>query len=436
MNNASALRVAIDAQVALGEAGGIAPFVRNLVRALGRLTDGSERYVIVVKPGQESEWQGSQLGPNQTLVKTSETCSQGKPPLLVRALRPLRPAVRFVSRTLDCRVWPDVPRSDGFYEGLGCQVVHFPTQDHVLCALPTVYNPHDLQHLHYPQFWRPELVAWRETVYRAGCHFAHTVAVGSEWVKADVVKQYRVQPEKVQVIREAPSTEAFRPPSEERLAAVRKKYSLPQVFVFYPANTWSHKNHVRLLQAIADLREKRGLRIDLVCTGARYEPHWPPIEACVDKLNLRSQVRFLGFVPAEDLRAIYRLARFLIFPTLFEANSLPIFEAWLEGLPVVCSDIPSLREQVADAAQLFDPQRVESIAEAIAKNYTDATVEELRARGYLRLKQFSWERTAKTYRAVYRRTAGYALTDEDRHLLNGGASASHEPEKTEFCDHA
>ena len=215
---------------------------------------------------------------------------------------------------------------------------------------------------------------------------------------------------------------------------MRRKYDLPHAFVFYPANTWSHKNHVRLLQALAHLRDKRGLRIDLVCTGARYEPHWPPIEACVDELNLRSQVKFLGFVPQEDLRAVFRLARFLILPTLFEANSLPIFEAWQEGLPVVCSDIPSLREQVADAAALFDPQRVDSIADSMARNYSDAsTTQQLRARGYQRLQQFSWERTAKTYRAVYRRIGGYPLTDEDRRLL---APASLSSEKTELRRHA
>ena len=434
MSNASGPQVAIDAQVSIsGEAGGTTSFVLSLVRALGRLTDGGEKYLIIVKPSQLSEWQGL-LGANQTLVTRSQWRPATKPPLLVRALRPLRPAVRYLRGVFDSRQWPEVPLSDGFYESLGCHVIHFPAQNYVLCALPTVYNPHDLQHLHYPQFWTPDIIAWRETIYPAGCYFAHTVAVGSEWVKADIVTHYRVQPQKVQVIHEAPSTEAARPPSEEHLAAVRRKYDLPQAFVFYPANTWSHKNHVRLLQALAHLRDKRGLRIDLVCTGARYEPHWPPIEACVDELNLRSQVKFLGFVPQEDLRAVFRLARFLILPTLFEANSLPIFEAWQEGLPVVCSDIPSLREQVADAAALFDPQRVDSIADSMARNYSDAsTTQQLRARGYQRLQQFSWERTAKTYRAVYRRIGGYPLTDEDRRLL---APASLSSEKTELRRHA
>ena len=76
--------------------------------------------------------------------------------------------------------------STGFHESLGCDVLHFPTQGFILCAMPTIYNPHDLQHLVYPQFFSPQTLAWRETVYPAGCRFAQTVVVGSQWVKEDV----------------------------------------------------------------------------------------------------------------------------------------------------------------------------------------------------------------------------------------------------------
>lgn len=427
------LRVAIDAQVAPGTAGGVAIAVRSLVHALGKLTDAPESYTIIVGTGQQYDWLKPYLGPNQSLALKTRRQPNGTPPLHVRLLRPLRPAVRYMRQLMETpRVWPEVPLSDGFYESLGCDVVHFPTQSYVLCALPTVYNPHDLQHLHYPQFWTPQIIAWRETVYPAGCYFAHTVVVGSEWVKNDVIRHYRVAPDKVQVIREAPSTESLPEPTSDRLSAIQQRYELHPPFALYPANTWSHKNHIRLLQALAYLRETRGLRIHLVCTGSRYEPHWPPIETCIGELKLSPHVRFLGFVPEDDLRAIYHLAQFLVLPSLFEANSLPIFEAWLEGIPVTCSNIPALQEQVGDAAHLFDPHQVASIADAVARVSTDVTVQEdLRARGYQRLKAFNWEYTAKTYRAVYRRAAGYSLTDEDRWLLNShGMSA---PQQTMEC---
>ena len=293
----------------------------------------------------------------------------------------------------------------------------------VLCSLPTIYNPHDLQHLHYPQFWTPSDIAWRETIYPAGCRFAHTVVVGSQWIKDDVIRQYRISPEKVQVIPEAPPTQWPPAPAPEFLTTVQNKYQLKQPFALYPAVTWPHKNHLRLLEALAYLRDACGLTLHLVCTGARQD-FWPHIERRIDELNLGPQVKFLGFIPEEELRAVYRLSQFLVMPSLFEAISLPIFDAWAEGVPVVCSNATALPEQVQDAAVLFDPHSVEAIAHAIAKVATSVELQQrLRERGAQRVKDFHWERTARAYRAVYRRAAHFPLTEEDRWLLSLGLDA-------------
>jgi len=81
--------------------------------------------------------------------------------------------------------------------------------------------------------------------------------------------------------------------------------------------------------------------------------------------------------------------------------------------------VTSLPEQAADAALLFDPLSAEAIAEAVAKMATNPELrDDLRKRGASRLQDFSWERTAKAYRAVYRRAAGYRLSEEGRWLLS------------------
>jgi glycosyltransferase involved in cell wall biosynthesis len=399
------LRIAIDVQVEPGPSGGIAPFVRSLITALGSLTDGPEEYAILVGSAQQIEWLGP-LAPNQKFVMRP-----GKASLLRRGLWRLHD---WLSRP---RAWPDVPVSDGFYERLGCAAVHFPTQTFTMCALPSVYNPHDLQHLHYPQFFTPAELTWRETAYPAGCRFAKTVIVGSQWVKDDVIQQYGISPEKLQVIPDAPPTQ-FTPESSVEDPRIKERYRLPAGFALYPGVSWPHKNHLRLLDALAYLRDHRSLIVPLVCTGARHEPTWPRIEARIAELSLADQVRFLGFVPQEDLRGLYRLAQCLILPTLFEANSLPIFEAWLEGTPVACANVTALPEQIMDAGLLFDPfDRIE-IADALTRLFTDARLrEELRAKGRRRLADFDWTRTAKAYRAVYRRTAGQRLSEEDRMLI-------------------
>jgi glycosyltransferase involved in cell wall biosynthesis len=423
------MKVALDAQKTVGMSGGVTSFIVNLIHSLGQLRDGSETYTIIVKSQQQLDMLKPFIGPNQRLViKTSSSDLRKRvpvqgptsfPAVLKRILGPLLPAARSMQKMISLSgSWAELPLSDGFYESLGCNVLHITTQDFVLCALPTIYNPHDLQHLHYPQFFTPSEIAWRDTIASGGCRFARTVVVGSQWVKDDVVRQYGINPDKVQVIPEAPPTQWPAAPTSEFLTAVRDKYRLQQPFALYPAVTWPHKNHIRLIEALAYLRDTRGLTVNLVCTGSRQD-FWPHIEARIEELNLWPQIRNLGFISDEELRAVYRLSQFLVMPSLFEAISLPVFDAWAEGVPVVSSNATSLPDQVQNAAVLFDPHSVESIANAVAKVSTDEALRQrLRERGAERVKDFNWERTAKAYRATYRRAAHFPLSEEDCWLLS------------------
>lgn len=408
------LRVAIDVRVRPAVNGGIASAVGSLVQALGRLTDGPEEYTIVVYSQEQLTWLRPLVGPNQRLVIKSQSRKE-------RLLQPVRPAIKSIQRLLTLpRYWPEVPISDGFYEALGCDLIHFPTQGFTVCGMRAVYNPIDLQHLHYPEFFDAWSIASRETIYRAGCNFAQALIVNSHWIKADVVRHYRVDPQKVHVVSEAPSTSSAAEPSPAALAELSEKYHLQEQFAFYPGVTWPHKNHLRLFAALAYLRDRRGLRLQLVCTGSRHEPFWPSILAGIRDLSLESQVSFLGHVPHEHLRGLYRLATVMVLPSLFEANSLPVFEAWLEGTPVACANATGLPEQVDDAALLFDPTDPVSIGDTLETIVTNSALRAtLRARGHRRSTEFSWEQTARAYRSIYRQVAGRALTSEEHQALQG-----------------
>jgi glycosyltransferase involved in cell wall biosynthesis len=424
------LRVAIDAQVVPWRNGGVTQALIALLRGLGSLQDGDETYRIVVGSDEEIRFWRSVVGPNQELAFRADFRPEiMKQPRLKSFLdvvkRPLRPLMFLAGSPRppiavnEKSHWASVPISDGFYESLNCDVLHFPYQQFAVCSIPTVFNPHDLQHLHYPQFFKPREIVRRESIYSAGCRFAQTVVVGSQWAKDDLVRQYGIDAAKVQVIPEGPPTQLSANPGEDVGRHVKEKYQLPDAFIFYPAITWPHKNHIRLLEALAYLRETRGLEVPLVCTGATHEGSWPRIEQRIQELGIEALIKFLGFVPEEELRAIYQLARGLVLPSLFEASSLPIFEAWFEGIPVACSNVTALPGQVLDAALLFDPNSVESIANAIARLVNEQSLrDELREWGTRRLRDFSWERTAKAYRAVYRRAGGFPLTEEDRWILS------------------
>lgn len=423
------LRIAINAQLAPGSGtGGLETVLRELT-ALGELDDGPEEYVFI-GPWQETEWLQPLLNSRQRLVRGPQPVppvewQPGRMEALKRALGPLRPVAGKVSRVLSgaasAGTNESLPVSDGFYERLDCDVIHFPFQSYVRCALPSVYNPHDFQHLYYPEFFEPGTLNWRRWAYPSACRAAHTVVVASHFVKSDIVRHCHVMPGKVQVIQWSPPPMEIADDGANPAAGIREKYQLTgEPFALYPAMTWEHKNHLRLLEALAWLRDRDALKVRLVCTGDR-KSFWPKIEKRMLELGLEEQVKFTGLVSYEDLRAFYCAAQFVIIPTLFEAASAPLFEAWQHQAPVACSAVTALPEQAADAALLFDPQSTEAIARAVARLATEEILRaDLRRKGTQRLLDFNLKHTARSYRAVYRNAAGLTLNEEDRWLLSSG----------------
>jgi glycosyltransferase involved in cell wall biosynthesis len=285
--------------------------------------------------------------------------------------------------------------------------------------VPTVYNPHDLQHLHYPEFFVPEEIQRREIIYPAACRAAYSVVVASQFVKQDVIQRYGISADKIQVIPWSPPETALNEFTEKDVSSLFEKHECPpRPYILYPAMTWEHKNHLRLLEAVALLRERDGFKVNVICTGHKNS-FYPRIEQRLRELKLEAQIKFTGVVEYKELSILYRRAQFVIIPTLFEAASGPLFEAWQHGVAVACSSVTSLPEQAAGAALFFNPFSVEEIATVIKTMASDEKLRaQLRSRGFARLQNFDTERTAKAYRAVYRRAAGIVLSDEDRHLLN------------------
>jgi glycosyltransferase involved in cell wall biosynthesis len=415
------LRIAINAQLQpkMGP-GGVESVLIGLLNALGSLTDGNEEYVVI-GPIDDPEWLRPYLGPNQILYQWSRVSSArhrlySKLIGVKRLLGPLWSIARGIKRISSGLQGssPKIPVSQGFYESLGCDVIHFPYQEYTVSGIPSVFNPHDLQHVHYPQFFSAKQIATREILYRGGCQDAQCVVVASQWVKDDLVQHYGIEPEKIQIIPWAPPTAAYRNATSADLKRIKQIYGLPSSFGFYPSMIWEHKNHLRLVEAIAILRDRDGIRVNFVFTGHK-DGFWPTVELRIRELHLEEQIHFVGIVPDVELKALYALTQFVFIPSLFEAASAPMFEAWEAGAPVASSTVTSLPDQAGNAALLFDPHSVESITVALKRIATESSLrEELIQKGTLRLKSFSWERTAKMYRAVYRRAAKRTLSTEDR----------------------
>lgn len=417
------LKIAINAQLQFLTSGGGSTVLLALIRALGQLDDGDEEYVIIARP-ESVEFLRQYATPNQRVVcKPERQSSLWKRRITYRLRKYSRLLTRpFYTPQPPEPSWIPPPVSDGFYEGLGCDLIHFPYPEPVVCALPSIFQIYDMQHLHFPQFFTPMEIARRELAYPLGCHLAHTIIAGSEWCKKDVAEKYRIPPEKMRVIWNGPPTEVAA--TVTPLDQLQKTYGIEIPFALFPAVILPHKNHLRLLDAVALLRDRDNVRVNIVCTGHKSEYYHRTVEQHLVELDLQQQVRFLGLVPFEDLRGLYRASDFLIFPTLFEGAGYPPMEAWNEGKPVCCSHVTSLPELVQDAALMFDPTSVEGIAAAIKRMVEDKSLREtLGQRGQERLQDFEWNHVARKYRAHYRMVANHPLSDEDKHLL-GPASSS------------
>ncbi len=305
------------------------------------------------------------------------------------AWRSLRRRVETAARGAD----PYAPRVDAaagrWFRRCGAEMLLFPAPEKLSfeSGVPYVMAVHDLQHRLQPEF--PEVSAdgeWeqREYLFRNGCRRATLLLADSETGKEDILRFYGehgVTPDRVKVLPFLPPSYLARNVSRDERRRVRAKYGLPPRFVFYPAQFWPHKNHVRLVRAIGWLKRERNLDVPAVFAGSPggdlRERTCAEVVAASRELGIEKAIRFPGYVPDDDMAALYAEAAALVMPTFFGPTNIPVLEAWALGCPVLTSDIRGIREQAGDAAWLADPRSVEAIAEGIGRLWTD---EALRAK--------------------------------------------------------
>jgi len=272
--------------------------------------------------------------------------------------------------------------------------------------VPGVITVYDLQHEYFPEFFDPNELRHRRHFYPESCAGADHIIAISEFTRRCVMERYGVAPEHVSAISLAAGSDFAWRDAPARSKEVRRRHGLPARYVLYPANTWHHKNHVRLIEALAHYRRKEGEALTLVLTGVSKEGQ-PGLMAAMEDHGLTGLVRVLGFVPRADLPALYAGAACLVLPSLFEGFGIPLVEAMLVGCPIAAADVASIPEVAGDAAVLFDPLDPVDIARAIAAILRDPDrAAELARRGRARAELFSAsrmaERTVELFERVHR----------------------------------
>lgn len=266
-------------------------------------------------------------------------------------------------------------------------------------GLPTVLTVYDLIPLRYPEHSTARarlLIRWMTRLALRNAR--HVIAI-SEFTRRDFMAEFGLPPERITAIPLA-ADPCFKPQPPEAVAALRRKYNLPERFALYLGSNKPHKNLVRLVEAWR-IANSRWQMADgrLVIAGA-WDERYP--EARRRAQGLRN-IHWLGPMPEADLPALYSAADVFVFPSLYEGFGLPVLEAMACGAPVVCADRSSLPEVAGDAALLIDPLDVSDLARVLARLWAaPAWQAELRQRGLAQARRFSWQVTAQQTLIHYR----------------------------------
>lgn len=363
------MRIGINALYLLpGKVGGSETYIRSLVQSLLEI-DRNNTYIIFINKESIGIFPGSE--PRVKIIICPIEATN----------RPVR--ILWEQFILPFQVWRhkvDVLLSAGMTSPFFCPVT-------------SVLVIYDLQHINQPQNFPRLYLFFLKTILYLSAKTADGIITISEHVKGDIIQYYKIGQERILVGYLAVDQDLFFPIGSEDIELIRTKYELPEHYILYAAALLPHKNHERLLQAFKEIHDNMP-GMTLVLTGA-WETGYDKTMSMISASSLQNSVIMLGWLPFEDIPAIYRGAEIFVYPTLHEGFGLPILEAMASGVPVVCSRIKPLTEVAGDAAFFVDPYDHSDIAKGILSICRDMTLRmTLIEKGRLRAKEFTWQRTA------------------------------------------
>ena len=282
-------------------------------------------------------------------------------------------------------------------------LVHFPHFNvPIFYKRPFVVTIHDLTHTLFPG--RKKLHFFHRFAYRLvfanAIRNSRRIIAVSQSTKNQIIDFFSVDPHKISVVYEGFSSTYQMTDKQEAFEQISKKFGLTKPFILYVGVWRRYKNLPMLAKAFEQLRD-RGHQIQLVLAG-EADKNYPEIQEQIFSIKYKQDIKAVGRVSDADLKLLYNAARLFILPSLAEGFGLTSLEAAACGVPVACSDIPTLREIMGQGAEYFDPTNLVNMTETIdnlIKN--DIRLEELANLGLSRSKHFSWKSAATETVAAY-----------------------------------
>lgn len=253
---------------------------------------------------------------------------------------------------------------------------------------------HDLNFEHYP-----EQMPWLVRNYYL--HFtprfvnrAERIATVSSYSKQDIINQYQVDADKIDVVYNG-SNQAFRPIPEDEKEKVRQQFSFGEQYFLFIGALHPRKNLVNLFKAFDLYKDELKNNYKLIIVGEKM--WWTgELKSTFEEMQFKEDVLFTGRLHPDDLSKVVSSAIALTYVSYFEGFGIPIVEAFNAETAVITSNVTSMPEIAGDAALLTDPFDPNSIAEAMKKLTLDADLRTLLIeKGRIRRKEFSWDKTAE-----------------------------------------
>lgn len=270
----------------------------------------------------------------------------------------------------------------------------------LITTVPSVVSIFDLSYLKYPELFKKRDLYQLKLWGKFSINRAKAVITISKFSKNAIMDEYKIASEKVKVIYPGVKQESRRMNKELSINELQKKYGIGKNFVLFVGTLQPRKNIAKLVEAISKIKD-----VELLVVGKKgwqYEE----ILNSPKKYAVGNRVKFLEFVPDEDLAILYKQAVCFVLPSLYEGFGLPVLEAMKNGCPVIVSNTSSLPEAGGDAALYIDPNDASDIAQKIEKLLSDKNLrQEMIDKGYEQVKKFSWEKAAKETLQVLKEVA-------------------------------
>jgi glycosyltransferase involved in cell wall biosynthesis len=354
------------------QAGGPETYERCILEALARL-DGENRYHTY--------------------------CLSGAAPKLLPAPHPrlqhhvLRPqSLRVVGTALDLpwRLLRD--RID---------LLHVPFTPPPWSATPYVFTHHCFSTFNHPEFYDPAILYRLNSLLKIGLRKARQIICVSRCTLELTADLFKLDRSRMHTIYNGVGAQYKPVDAQIARSHVATRFGVHDPYLLYLGKVETRKNIARIVQAFDQFRSEAGEPIKLLIVGRR-SPRVQGIDEALSQARHRQDILEIGYADDADLPALYSGALAFVFPTLWEGFGIPVAEAMACGTPVITSNLSSLPEVAGDAGVLVDPYRVEDIAAAMYRLWTDSALRQtLRERGLVNARRFSWDNAARQTMQVF-----------------------------------